>query len=302
MATIFLFKWKSIQEAIEACELLQLPELKDQLGKYVLEHVSVDNCIGWWKFSERYNLVELEKKTKQVMCTQLEKVSVSDEFKSLTLAEVIDYINDEHIVMPNRDSILIACFAWLDFEPVSRKDMALDILKHVNFEKCSSSALNSVNKKYKSLITDPSIMNLIYESLLQRLEEAENKRGKLIILGGMESFNTKVNRNCWVTSPGVNPEWEVFDEFPSVSQAAQSSVVCPPDGFSVMCGGKTFMKNTRYNAGSKSWSDLPPTPTCVMNCAALFCDNLIYLLGGIDSSGDFAKHCVSPGPGYAKMA
>ena len=280
--------WKHVKCAIETCELLQLQELKEQLAKYVLEHVSVDNCIGWWKFSERYNLTEVGKKSRELMCTQLEKVSLSDEFKALEFAELVDYIKNHNVMMPIQDAILIACIEWVDYDPVSRKDMMLDILKHVQLPHCSSSAINTVTKKYKDLITDPKAMRMIYEAFLPRLEEAE-KMGerKLVVLGGMEGYDGGVNPKCWVLSGPVNHKWEEFAEFPSGSQAAQSPVVCLPSGFAVMCGGDTHTKNTMYNAHKKAWGDLPPTPMVLKNPTAILCDNAIYILGGKDNgSGD----------------
>ena len=98
-----------------------------------------------------------------------ERVSSSDEFKSL--AKLINYTKNEGIMLANRDPIPIACIEWVDYEPVSRKDMMLDVMKNVQLKQCSSSAISAVNKKYANLITDPHVMCLMFGVVLPRLEE-----------------------------------------------------------------------------------------------------------------------------------
>ena len=48
------FFWENIRAYIDTSELLQLTELKNMLESYTLEHITVQSCIRWSKFAERY--------------------------------------------------------------------------------------------------------------------------------------------------------------------------------------------------------------------------------------------------------
>ena len=48
------------------------------------------------------HLAAVSKRAKHIMCMQLDKASATDEFKSLPLEELIDYISIERKVSPNQ--------------------------------------------------------------------------------------------------------------------------------------------------------------------------------------------------------
>ena len=83
-------KWIKIQATIEACEMLQLTNLKEDLASYLSDHVSPDCCIDLWQFAETFNLTKVAKKCKHIMLSEIQQVSKTHGFKSLGLAEVKD--------------------------------------------------------------------------------------------------------------------------------------------------------------------------------------------------------------------
>ena len=280
--------WKDVEKMIAACDLLQIKPLMDVLVEYIAKHLSPTNCIGWWNIADKFNMFEVGKQAKSLMCTKFKEVSCSKEFKMLSLSELIDYINNEDIVIGNSDAILQGCLQWIHYDVTARQKMLLDLMKQVTLKQCSVEGLQTLTAEFKDLINDPDVKEFIYETVLPMLNETAKKKVlKLVVLGGMEKFNDICNSKCWQTSSSIHYklesglEWEVFTEFPTGSQAHQSPVCLLVDGFAVMCGGRKYDKNTKYNAKTKTWFELPPTPVGLQNPSALLCSNSIYLLGGV---------------------
>ena len=106
--------WNKIQEAIDACEFLQLPELKLAFSKYIVEWISSDNCLELYKFADKYNLYQIQMRCKKIMWDQFPEVSKGSEFKSLSLSKLLEFIQDEDMVLPRSDAILDACMGWVN--------------------------------------------------------------------------------------------------------------------------------------------------------------------------------------------
>ena len=220
------------------------------------------------------------------MCTELEQVAASDDFKNLTLVELIDYVKREDLVLKNRDPVLIACIEWVNYEAGNRRGNMLDVLKHVQLEQCSSSALDTVCKKYKDLLTEPNVMHMIHDVVLPRLanaekenvtDEATKEQNNIVVLGGQH------NKTCWRLTH-ANPlshKWDKITDIPIDQQEdSPSTIVCLPDGFAVMCGGEDYDENSRYKAALRTWEYLPHSPQRLHDTTALYCKGFIYLLGG----------------------
>ena len=143
-----------MQYAVEVCTMLQLNELKDKLTTYIKKHITVENCIGWWRFADLYSLQDVGRKARELMMTRLEVMSACDEFKALSLAELLDYIiKAEDIHLHNRDTILMASLEWFNFDPAPRTADMLNMLKQVRLEECTSAAIKVLAGQYKHLIT-----------------------------------------------------------------------------------------------------------------------------------------------------
>ena len=164
---------EKIKPCFELCHLFNLETLTSDLERYTIDHITAANAIGWFKFAERMKLDNVTKSAKVHMFGNIAEVCVSDEFKDFSIEEVVGFVKSEDVDVESYDCILTGCIEWVDYNPVARKDDMFHLLKHVDLDKCSAYAIQTVMKKYEDLFTDPRVIKLVCNNSLERLVKAE---------------------------------------------------------------------------------------------------------------------------------
>ncbi len=159
-------RWEDIEAVIDACEMLQLPGLKHQVGKYVEYHINPDNCIVWFKLAEKFDFRDMGNKAGSIMIKDFKDVAFSDASKELSIAELLHYISDDQLQSESRDDILEPSIVWVDCDLLARKAYVIDILRKVQLEKCSLSVIENINKKYHHLLFEVHVQSYIRNAVL----------------------------------------------------------------------------------------------------------------------------------------
>ncbi len=278
------FKLESLPNVLEATEIMGLESIKEQVSQIMSDNLSAENCLAWWKLSSKYGMEGVRSKSMEIIVSDISIVGSCEEFKTLTTEQLLHIISAE--TLESTDELLVASIEWVDCEPLARKNNMADIMKTVNLKKCSVETLNTIDKKYQDLLHDASVYRLIVNELFERMMASKacagnTKTESLIVLGGMANkWDDKINNTCFVARSVDDFQWEAFAEIPVEAQAKRSPIVATNEGFIVLCGGQSKKKTTKYDANSKSWHDLPDSPTRVVDGSAVLCDNSVYLLGG----------------------
>ena len=98
-----------------------------------MKNLTPYNCIGWMEFAYRYQLEDVSKKVHYLVRTQFGEVCKGAEFKSLSIDEVVSFLNNEDILAANRDVLLLAGINWIKYYTESRYHLSFDIFEiHVS--------------------------------------------------------------------------------------------------------------------------------------------------------------------------
>ena len=277
--------WNKIKDAIEACEFLQLIELKKLFGEYIHKNLTTDNCISWYKFSDRFRLQNCCTQAKKLMCGHFEKVSKGSEFKSLSLSELVDFIKDEDIVLLSKDIILKACMEWVHYDSDTCKETLLHLLPHVGLTACSLACLRQVYTEYQDLIAFADVKGLFCDAVLEVTKMSDTVQKKLVIIGGLCS-DENINSTIWHLDQEYMSTWNDFGKIPTNMHTKYGAVCHVKQGF-VFLGGRKFKgrgkfsKCFMYDISADKWSDLPRMPIAADELSSVAIDDNIYILGGL---------------------
>ena len=281
--------WKIMKCMIEALEFLQLNELKSEAKEYIPVHIVPENCIGWFKFAEQFGMEEIAALSKTMMHTEFEAVSKHNEFLMLQLEEVIDYIQDDNIDLPNLDCILKACLKWVVQDEDHEKHIG-DLISHVDLKKCTFVCLEFVTSTYSDLIerSEREVERMLLKASVQtgsselsRLTSVKEDEPNLVIIGGrvktQSSECLKLNQSC---------DWETLLNIPTEFLYKNQAICETADGFALLGGSGVDSVVTGsscvYSRGANKWETIPPMPTARRWATCLCIKHCIYCIGGTD--------------------
>ncbi len=158
-------------EVIHACNLLKLRSLYDTCVKHLMKSVNPDNCIGLHRMAVLHKVDNLEKKTRNVMLESIKDVLAGKEFKEITEEELMGYIQDENLQVPDENLVFDSVVAWVNHDPDSRKSRFLELIKHVRLHYCTPSYLQDV------VAQEPLMESLEAQKVLNTALIYQNPRG-----------------------------------------------------------------------------------------------------------------------------
>ena len=155
-------KWENIEQIIELCDFLQLTELKEECGSFVCSKITPANCIRWLQISEQFNMADVNAASKSVLAIKFVEVGCSEDFKLLSLEQIIDVIKIEDIPI-SQDRRLEAVIGWIRCDQLQRRGNFENILTHINLHQCSPSYLKHLLSDAEDLIVSFTIFkNIIF--------------------------------------------------------------------------------------------------------------------------------------------
>ena len=104
----------NVQSVLSAANLFQMIALRDGCAKFMVHHVSVDNCVGVMFFARAHECYELAECARQLITAEFDAVSHLPELLSLPADKLIDIISDDqvrlsHMLHSSHTSVTFAC-------------------------------------------------------------------------------------------------------------------------------------------------------------------------------------------------
>lgn len=280
--------WNNVKEYLEVVEHFQLQEVKRRFDEFIAGNLKPNNCIGFYYYSDLFLLKDTNKKSQQMMLTAFQEVTSGTEFKQLTYAELVDYIQGKIDVQSN-DAILKACIDWILFDIDERCSHFSDVLDHVRLENCSVDYLKHILNTYrKSLISDIEIYVRVNEVLLSNLstsaQSPDERKSKVIILGGKTS-DTWPSNKCWEIDI-TSGETKELATLPASAVKYYPAVCLTHVGILSAGGGTENQESSAttdcdlYETATRNWTKLPALPSPVMCAGAACVEDQVFIMGG----------------------
>ena len=202
---ILEFQLDHVDCVVETIEYLQIPHLKDEFAQIIAQHLSVENCLGWYFFAEYYDMPKVREVAIQIMRIDFFYFASASEFLELDCDTFIDFMGWllEGIPVLN-NSALFGTASWILYDIEERLYIFYDISEHIDFTECKG-----IVKNYKPEdLTSPQRVEIFLKDILQNAQKRQDEcHDALKGLENVEQCN-RSNCDCVRMKDGANISWE----------------------------------------------------------------------------------------------
>ena len=196
---------------IASADYLLLPSLKTVVGRYLSEHLTVENCIFNYYFAYKYRCVELKEKACEVINSNFTAVTETDDFLSLNMNEVLKWVSSDDITVNAEKDVFNGIVRWVNENRIDRESCFSDLLFQVRLISISHECLvNELIKEdllaknaeicLKFLVDAMKLMTSVNDGqVIQRPRKClEIHTDVIFVCGGRRSLCYIPNRNLWL--------------------------------------------------------------------------------------------------------
>ncbi|KAK3096186.1 hypothetical protein FSP39_024171 [Pinctada imbricata] len=128
----------TVQHLLSASNRFQLISLRSGCAEFMMNHITVSNCIGVYFFAIAHECKVLAMKAKEIINNQFSVLCKQQEFLSLPADKLVEIISDDEINVGLEETVFEACMDWLQIEPTDRLQHLVSIMNCVRFANISS--------------------------------------------------------------------------------------------------------------------------------------------------------------------
>ena len=271
---------------IEACDYLQLLELRECCLHQVPNAIKPENVISWHRLADSLNSNEVKTRCSELLSSSLANVSKGLEFLQLRFAEVSSCISGAQEIGADSDDLLEATINWITHKQKARQDHTQEMLEKTDLTRCSVECLDTVIDNQKELLTSqPDALRKLTKSVLQiarqpsgnirkKRDEQGRKDANIIVISG-HGRNATPHTECWQLDKSMK-----FVDLSNLAFSFAWHSVCQiPEGF-VVSGGEENNLCAMFLLSTKSWKQLKALPDKRNRHASIFMKGKIFVFGG----------------------
>uniref|UniRef100_A0A0B6Z9M0 BTB domain-containing protein n=1 Tax=Arion vulgaris TaxID=1028688 RepID=A0A0B6Z9M0_9EUPU len=170
----------TVQNLLSAANLFQLIPLRDGCAEFMMNHVTVANCIGVFFFAKAHQCNVLALKAKEIINNKFYLLCKQQEFLTLPVDKLVEIVSDDELNVTLEESVYEACMAWVDEDQEHRKNNLVEVMSCVRFANISSYYFCDQIETNNLLRDNPELMLLLntircYHMLKNRQQEMDVK-------------------------------------------------------------------------------------------------------------------------------
>ncbi|XP_010887265.1 kelch-like protein 31 [Esox lucius] len=249
----------SIGSTIAAALLLQIHTLVKMCSDFLMQELSVENCMYVANIADTYDLKETKEATQKFMRENFIEFSEMEQFLKLTYEQINDFLSDDSLQLPSEITAFQIAMKWLDFDE-KRLKYAPDLLTNIRFGTISAMDLVNHVQSVPRMMQDPECHRLLVDAMNYHLlpyqqNILQSRRTK--VRGGLRVMLTVGGR-------------------PALTE-------------------KSLSKEVLYRDEDGVWNRLTEMPAKSFNQCVAVLDGFLYVAGGEDQNDarNQAKHAVS---------
>ncbi|XP_069104186.1 kelch-like protein diablo [Argopecten irradians] len=128
----------TVQHLLSASNRFQLLSLRSGCAEFMMNHITVSNCIGVYFFAKAHECQVLANKAKEIINNQFNNLCRQQEFLSLPADKLVEIISDDDINVTAEETVFEACMEWLSTDTLGRQQHLTAIMDCVRFANISS--------------------------------------------------------------------------------------------------------------------------------------------------------------------
>lgn len=287
---------ENADELLRAATLFQIKLLHRKCEEFLVEHVTVDNCIRAWRLANSHECTELSKRAWYVILECFTDVCQIEDFNYLDASEMLEIINDDDLHVSNEEIVCDAVFRWYRFEPGNRMEPAAKLFESLRLPLLSSEYLLHEVEPLEIVMKNERCREIVKEAISYQMLPSRrpdfnsprvtfrryaNMEEVLVLVGGYNASNEKVAdvlaysfaRRAWFQLMSL--PWKLGREF--------ASCVYGNDIY-VSGGSQKLDSMLQYRSDTNEWTRCPNVPQGRRRHAMVAVGESLFILGGYDDN------------------
>ena len=116
---------------IATANFLLLPSLKTMAGNVLKETVSTENCVFNYYFADKYEVVELKEKCREVINSNFSVVMETEDFLNLDVKQVMEWVSSDDIIVNAEEDVFQGIVKWVSHNMSGREENLPELLHQV---------------------------------------------------------------------------------------------------------------------------------------------------------------------------
>ncbi|KAL5263675.1 hypothetical protein ACHWQZ_G008896 [Mnemiopsis leidyi] len=287
---------ENVQELLPAARMLQLDYVVDQCGVFLEQHLSIQNCLGFYLFADKHHCEQLLATARRFIQRNFTEVYMKgEEFVQLPAESIIEFLSMDKLNVSSERVLFEAVMKWYNTDRTNRVSHLADVLSYVKLSLLPSSILlgevldsigDVVDVKIKDLLMQAMRyqMQPRYRSSMQHFGTIARKKpdhiATMMAIGGGSQFTTHCECECYSITD------DTWYRVTQMSTPRARAGVLELDGFVYSTGGYDgachLLSMEKYNPSVNEWT-AAPSMTIRRSCVGITeLDGIMYALGGYD--------------------
>ena len=116
---------------IATADYLLLPSLKTAVGRFLMENVTIENCIFNYYFADKYRCEELKEKAREVINSNFTAIMETESFLDLNMKQVIEWVSSDDITANAEEDVFKGIVNWVNQNRSEREEFFPNLLHQV---------------------------------------------------------------------------------------------------------------------------------------------------------------------------
>ena len=279
----------NVYELFAKADYFDLPALKSFLSNFILENLSLSNCIVAYYFASKYQWEQLVRGTRAYILLNFLSVAETEGFLDLSCEQVKEWISSDEIIVDAEENVFEVVLRWSERGESRKRDNFRDLFRLIRFVhmsrdylfrvilshplvrnnvECSSVALNAMKSAFDG--TDDSLFSQSPRNCLKTHEDA------IVACGMRKVFCYLPDDKVWYELP------EMTDSF---NYTHHSVSVCHGKLYvmgekSVIINREFVTKVEHFDPSLGLWNKLHIPDELAYSSATVTMQGYLYFVGG----------------------
>ena len=286
----------NVYELFAKADYFDLPALKSFLSNFILENLSLSNCVVAYFCASKYQCEQLIRGTRAYIQSNFLSVAETEGFLALSCEQVKEWISSDEIIVDAEENVFEVVLRWSERSESRKRENFRDLFRHIRFVhvsrdylfqvilshplvrdnvECSSVVLNAMKSAFDG--TEDSLFSQSPRKCLKTHEDV------IVACGERQVFCYLPDDKVWYELP------EMTHKYNSLNSSSRSVSVCHGKLYvmgvdenprrNLFSEGGPLVKVERLDPSLGLWNKLNIPDEVVYPCAAVTMQGFLYVVG-----------------------
>ena len=165
---------------IATANFLLLPSLKTMAGNVLKETVTTANCLFNYYFADKYEVVELKEKCREVINANFSVVMETEDFLNLDMKQVMEWVSSDDVIVNAEEDIFQGVVKWVSYYKSEREKHIPGLLHQIRLSSISHDFVLNTLVKEELMTENPTFcLNFVVDAMKSVLSSSDRGASQL---------------------------------------------------------------------------------------------------------------------------